>query len=245
MTSEERRSKAGRAGFPATRWSVVDAAADGDTHAAGEALEGLCRDYWYPLYAFARRSGQSAEDAKDLTQGFFAVLLDKGWLGDVDREKGKLRTFLLTAFRRFMAKEWRRMQAEIRGGRVATVPLDDEGAENRYAAARVEMPAEEMFDRQWALTLMEQTIGGLQTEFAQAGKADQFELLKGTLMAARGGIDYAALTGPLTMNEGAVRVAVHRLRKRFRARFREEVERTLAEGENVEEELRYLARVLA
>ena len=137
------------------------------------------------------------------------------------------------------------MQAEIRGGRVATVPLDDEGAENRYAAARVEMPAEEMFDRQWALTLMEQTIGGLQTEFAQAGKADQFELLKGTLMAARGGIDYAALTGPLTMNEGAVRVAVHRLRKRFRARFREEVERTLAEGENVEEELRYLARVLA
>ena len=224
---------------------MVDAAADGDTHAAGEALEGLCRDYWYPLYAFARRSGHSAEDAKDLTQGFFAVLLDKGWLGDVDREKGKLRTFLLTAFRRFMAKEWRRMQAEIRGGRVAIVPLDNEGAENRYAAARVEMPAEEMFDRQWALTLMEQTIGGLQAEFAQAGKAEQFELLKGTLMAARGGIDYAALTGPLTMNEGAVRVAVHRLRKRFRARFREEVERTLAEGENVEEELRYLARVLA
>jgi DNA-directed RNA polymerase specialized sigma24 family protein len=245
VTSEERRSKAGRAGFPVTRWSVLDAAADGDTHAAGEALEGLCRDYWYPLYAFARRSGHSAEDAKDLTQGFFAVLLDKGWLGDVDHRKGKLRTFLLTAFRRFMAKEWRRMQAEMRGGRVTIVPLDNEGAENRYAAARMEMPAEEVFDRQWALTLMEQTIGGLQAEFAQAGRADQFELLKGTLMAARGGIDYAALAGPLSMNEGAVRVAVHRLRKRFRALFREEVERTLAEGENVEEELRYLARVLA
>jgi DNA-directed RNA polymerase specialized sigma24 family protein len=228
-----------------TRWSVVDAAACGTRHAADEALERICRDYWYPLYAFARRSGHSADDAKDLTQGFFASLLDKRWLAAADREKGRLRTFLLTAFRRFMAKEWRRIRAEMRGGRVTTVPLDGEGAENRYAVASVEMPADELFDRQWALTMMERTIGGLKGEFAQAGRAEHFQLLKGTLMADRGGVDYAGLAGPLAMNEGAVRVAVHRLRKRFRARFREEVERTLAEGEDVDDELRYLARVLA
>jgi DNA-directed RNA polymerase specialized sigma24 family protein len=228
-----------------TRWSVVDAAAGGTSHAADEALERICRDYWYPLYAFARRSGHSADDAKDLTQGFFATLLDKRWLAAADREKGRLRTFLLTAFRRFMAKEWRRIRAEMRGGRVTTVPLDGEGAENRYAVASVEMPADELFDRQWALTMMERTIGSLKGEFAQAGRAEHFQLLKGTLMAERGGVDYASLAGPLAMNEGAVRVAVHRLRKRFRARFREEVERTLAEGEDVDDELRYLARVLA
>lgn len=233
-----------RAGFPATRWSIVDAAAHADHDTSVEALERLCRDYWYPLYAFARRSGHSAEDAEDLTQGFFAVLLGRGWLAAVDREKGKLRTFLLTAFRRFMAKEWRRTRAEQRGGRVTMVPLDEAGAENRYAAARVEMPAEAVFDRQWALTLMERAISGLQREFVQVGKAQHFELLKGCLMAPRGSIDYAALAEPLAMNEGAVRVAVHRFRKRFRVRFREEVERTLADGETVEEELRYLAGIL-
>jgi RNA polymerase sigma-70 factor (ECF subfamily) len=222
----------------------VDAVAEGDTRVAEEALEQLCREYWYPLYAFARRNGQSVDDAKDLTQGFFAALLDKGWLGSADREKGKLRTFLLTAFRRFMAKEWRAMRAQSRGGRVAIVPFEEEGAENRYAAARLDMPAEALFDRQWALNLMERTVRALEGEFRQAGKTKQFELLKDTLMAGRGGIDYAALSAPLVMNEGAVRVAVHRLRKRFRGLFREEVERTLAEGESVEEELRYLARVL-
>jgi RNA polymerase sigma factor (sigma-70 family) len=210
---------------------------------AGEALERLCGDYWHPLYAFARRSGHSADDAKDLTQGFFAILLEQGWLGDVDRQKGKLRTFLLTAFRRFMAKQWRRMQAEVRGGRIAMVSLEED-AERRYAVMRAEMPAEELYDRQWALTLMQRTITALESEFAQAGKLEDFAVLKGTLMAERGGVDYAALASSLVINEGAVRVAVHRLRKRFRMLFREEVGLTLAAGESIEEEMRYLARVL-
>jgi len=244
VTSVESGSGRGEAGFPVTRWSVVDAAAVGGTQASADALERLCGAYWYPLYAFARRSGQSAQDAQDLTQGFFAVLLDKGWIAGADREKGKLRTFLLTAFRRFMAKEWRRGQAVARGGTVTLVSWEDEGAESRYAAARAETPAEQMFDRQWALTLMERAIAALRGEFAQAGRAEQFEVLKGTLMAGRGGVDYGGLAGPLAMNEGAVRVAVHRLRKRFRKLFREEVERTLAEGENLEEEMRWLARVV-
>jgi DNA-directed RNA polymerase specialized sigma24 family protein len=245
VTTDEGEPLAGRAGFPVTRWSVVNAAAEGDTRASGEAMEKLCRDYWFPLYAFARRSGQSAADAKDLTQGFFALLLEKDWLATADRKKGKLRTFLLTAFRRFMAKEWRRSQAEMRGGQVAILSWEEADAENRYAASRVEIPAEEIFDRQWALTLMERTISGLRNEFNQAGKAEHFELLKATLMSPRGAIDYAEMAVPLAMNEGAVRVAVHRLRKRFRALFREEVARTLAEGQDVDEELRYLARVLA
>ena len=244
MTNESRGSAAGRAGFPVTRWSVVAAVADGDTAVAGEALERLCGDYWYPLYAFARRSGRSADDAKDLTQGFFAVLLEQGWLGNADRRKGKLRTFLLTAFRRFMAKEWRRMQAEVRGGRVTIVSLEAD-AESRYAVVRAEMRAEELYDRQWALTLMERTLVALESEYAQAGKPEDFAVLKDTLMAERGGVDYAALAGPLAINEGAARVAVHRLRKRFRTLFRQEVERTLGEGEDTEEEMRYLARVLA
>ena len=227
-----------------TRWSVVEAAADEDSQVVGEALEGICRDYWYPLYAFARRSGQSSENAKDLTQGFFAVFLEKGWIAAADREKGRLRTFLLTAFRRFMAKEWRWLQAEVRGGRVTTISLDDEGAEDRYVQARSELPAEEFYDRQWALALMAGTIANLEAEFVQAGRPGNFAILKGTLMAGRGEIDYAALADPLGLNEGAVRVAVHRFRKRFRTLFREGVERTLAEGENVEEEMGYLARVL-
>jgi len=227
--------------FPRTRWSVVDRAAKGDS-AAREALEVICRDYWYPLYAYARRSGQAVADAEDLTQGFFHTLLGKDWLAMADPEKGRLRTFLLTAFRRFMAKEWRRETAAFRGGGEQPVPLED--GEARYLEAQSGLSADQLFDRQWALTLIDRTIATLQQEAEDAGKANEFERLKETLMALRGGIDYEGLARQLNSTEGAVRVAVHRLRKRFRTYFRTEVERTLGEGENLEVELRYLASML-
>jgi RNA polymerase sigma-70 factor (ECF subfamily) len=215
----------------------VALAADGDQEVSKERLERLCRIYWYPLYAFARRSGQSAPDAEDLTQVFFHALVLKDWLAAVDRNKGRLRTFLLTAFRRYMAKEWRRNAAEFRGGSVTLVPLDSLEAEHRYAEATPDLSAAGLFDRQWTLVLMERTFDSLKEEFENAGKGVEFGKLKGTLMAGPGAIDYPEMASGLGMSEGAVRVAVHRMRKRFRTRFREAVERTLDEGEDVEGEL--------
>lgn len=229
------------AGFPPTRWSLVDMAAG----SGGEALESLCRAYWYPLYAFARRSGQSAADAEDLTQGFFEKLLEKQWLADAEREKGRLRTFLLTAFRRYMNNEWRSDQSLKRGGQWSRVDWQQADGEQRYATAKADALPQDLFERQWALAIMDRTIARLLGEFEQRGKQSQFEELKSVLMLERGAIDYPALAERLGMAEGAARVAVHRLRKQFRTRFREEVASTLEEGEDLEEELLFLARVLS
>ncbi|MCO6045183.1 sigma-70 family RNA polymerase sigma factor [Aeoliella sp. ICT_H6.2] len=211
----------------------------------GEALESLCRAYWYPLYAFARRSGQSAADAEDLTQGFFEKLLEKQWLADAEREKGRLRTFLLTAFRRYMNNEWRSDQSLKRGGQWSRVDWQQADGEQRYATAKADALPQDLFERQWALAIMDRTIARLRGEFEQRGKQSQFEELKSVLMLERGAIDYPALAERLGMAEGAARVAVHRLRKQFRTRFREEVASTLEEGEDLEEELLFLARVLS
>lgn len=239
--SEERTSTSG-AGFPATRWSLVDLASGS---AGGEVLEELCRAYWYPLYAFARRSGQNANDAEDLTQGFFQKLLEKHWLADAEKEKGRLRTFLLTAFRRYMANEWRRENAQVRGGGWSRVEWERADGELRYARSSDGARPEDLFERQWALAVMERTLAGLQRDFEQRGKCRDFEELKAVLMLERGAIDYRALAERLQATEGATRVAVHRLRKQFRIRFRDEVVLTLEEGEDLEEELQHLSQVLA
>ncbi|MGI9456973.1 MAG: RNA polymerase sigma factor [Aeoliella sp.] len=213
--------------------------------AGSEALERLCQAYWYPLYAFARRSGQNPADAEDLTQGFFQKLLEKHWLADAEREKGRLRTFLLTAFRRYMANEWRRDSAQARGGGWRRVDWERVDGEKRYAVANANARPEDLFDRQWAFAVMERTLAKLQEEFEQRDKPDHFDVLKAVLMLERGAIDYASLAERLQVEEGAARVAVHRLRKRFRTRFRDEVALTLEKGEDLEEELRHLAGVLA
>ena len=209
------------------------------------ALEAICRAYWHPLYAFARRSGQSPQDAQDLTQEFFARLLQKRWLETADREKGRLRTFLIAAMKNFMRKQWRRESEQKRGGGRADTALDTEIAESRYAAdAPAKLAPDEVFDRQWALTLLELTLRRLQAEFAVGGRARDFEILKGCLMARHGAIDYAAMAEPLGVNAGAARVAVHRLRKRFREVFRATVAETVSSPEEVEAELRHLVGLL-
>jgi len=230
--------------FPNTRWSVVLAARQPSPDSA-TALETICCAYWYPLYAYVRRCGQSPHDAQDLTQGFFSRLLEKRWLDSADREKGKLRTFLIVALKNFMTKEWRRASAQCRGGGHTHVPFDTEFAESRYAADHsAQLAAEEAFDKEWALTLLDLTVKRLQAEFAAANKSGDFEALKGCLMAARGAIDYAEVASRLGLSEGAARVAVHRLRKRFREVYREEISQTLTSSTDVEGELRHLAAAL-
>jgi RNA polymerase sigma-70 factor (ECF subfamily) len=232
--------------FPPTRWSVVLAATQQSSPEAEAALETICRAYWYPLYAFVRRSGQSPHDAQDLTQEFFRQLLEKRWLAAADREKGRLRTFLVTALKHFMAKEWRRASAQKRGGGQTHVPMDTEFAESRYAAEMTtQLPAEAVFDQQWALTLLDLTVLRLEREFGAAGKAEEFAVVKGCLVAAHGTIDYALVAAQLNLSEGAARVAVHRLRKRFRELYREEIAQTLPDRAELEAELQHLAGILA
>jgi len=237
---------AGRHGaFVTTQWSVVLAAGRSDTPRAQAALARLCQAYWYPLYAYVRRCGQSPHDAQDLTQEFFCRLLQKHWLDSADREKGRLRTFLIVALKNFMTNEWRRASAQRRGGGQSRVPFDTEFAESRYAGDSHSLAADETFDRQWAITLLDLTVNRLRAEFAAAEKPEQFEALKGCLMAAHGAIDYAAVAARLGLNEGAARVAAHRLRKRFREIYREEISQTLSDKADLDGELRHLAAALA
>lgn len=232
--------------FPPTRWSVVLAATREPSVEAAAALETICRAYWYPLYAFVRRSGSSRHDAQDLTQEFFRHLLEKRWLAAADREKGRLRTFLVTALKRFMAKEWRYASAQKRGGGQVQVPLDTTFAESCYAAdGKSQLAPDAVFDREWALTLLELTMQRLEAEFGVAGKAGEFAVLKSCLAAARRSIDYGDVAAKLSLSEGAARVAVHRMRKRFRELYREEITHTLPDQADLDAEMRHLAGVLA
>jgi RNA polymerase sigma-70 factor (ECF subfamily) len=231
--------------FPNTRWSVVLAARQQFSPESAAALETICRAYWYPLYAYARRSGQPPHDAQDLVQEFFCRLLEKHWLDSVNPEKGKLRSFLIVALKNFMNKEWRHASAQKRGGGRQHIQIDTVFAESRLAADTSAPAPDETFDQQWAMTLLDLTVKRLQSEFVAAGKSADFDALKSCLMAGRDAIDYATVAQKLGMNEGAARVAVHRLRKRFREIYREEILQTLADGADLEQELRFLAAALA
>ncbi len=229
--------------FLTTRWSVVLAAKSEPSPSADAALETLCRAYWYPLYAFVRRSGRGPHDAQDLTQEFFARLLAKEWLQAAAQERGRFRTFLLVALKRFLANEWHHATAQKRGGGAELLPLDTVDAEQRYAGEPV-LTADEVFDRRWAMTLLDQTLERLSGEFTSSGKQSKFKVLKDWLTAGRGEIPYAEIAGQLGASEGAARGAVHRLRKRFRELFRENIAQTVADPDGVEDEMRHLAAVL-
>jgi RNA polymerase sigma-70 factor (ECF subfamily) len=225
---------------------VVLAAREKNAPRAAAAWETLCRTYWYPLYAFVRRQGHGPEDAEDFTQEFFARLIAKDYLQAVARERGKFRTFLLMACRRFLANEWDRARARKRGGGLPFLSFDAALAEGRYQVEPVEgVTAETIYERRWALTLLDQTMSRLRREFEQAGKAKDFDHLKNHLTADRGGIPYAELARQLGQSQGAVRVAMHRLRRRFRELFREEIAQTVARPEEIDEEVRHLLTVLS
>jgi len=231
--------------FCTTRWSIVLNAQGSDVQDAASALETLCRAYWPPLYAYARRHGHAAHDAEDLTQGFFARLLEKEHLRVVQREKGRFRQFMLMAFKRFLANEWEHQNAVKRGGGEALVTLNTDTAERLYVSDPGIRPSPDAaFDRRWALSLLEMVLARLREEFESAGQSAEFAILKPFLTAESGTLDYAQVAARLGSTEGAARVAVHRLRKRFRQLFREEIERTVADPSDVDDELRHLVAAL-
>src|SRR5687767_9846946 len=213
---------------------------------AQAALETLCRSYWYPLYAYVRRQGLSPHDAQDLTQAFFARLLEKNYLGDVDREKGRFRSFLLASLKHFLANEWDRERALKRGGGRKLIALDDESGEARYKLEpKDDLSADKIYERRWALTLLDTVLSNLRTEYHEAGKPEVFEMLKRYLSAGRTSVSYAHAAEALGMNEGAVKVAVHRLRKRYRELLRAEIAQTVSTSSEIDAELRYLFAALS
>ncbi len=230
--------------FVTTRWSVVLAAQDKSSPDSAAALEALCRAYWYPLYAYVRGAGRSPHDAQDLTQEFFARLLAQDWLRVVAPEKGRFRTFLLVTMKRFLMNEWRRGLAQKRGAGKQTLSLDTAEAEHRFAAEPPLAP-DELYERRWAMTLLDESLKRLEQEFTRAGRAAEFNCLKEWLTAERGGIPYQQIAATLGATEGAARVAVHRLRKQFRAFFRQTIAETVAADDDVEAEMRHLVSVLS
>ena len=232
--------------FVTTHWSVVLAARDPDSPRAAAALEELCRAYWYPLYAYVRRQGCHPEDAQDLTQEFFARLLAKGYLAAVHPEKGKFRWFLLSAIKRFLSNEQQRALAAKRGGGAFHLPFDGEKAEDRYRLEAAEqLTPDKLYDRAWAVNLIEAAHRSLEEEYRLEGKADLFEQLKGFLSGDRGDLTYADIGAQRGMTAGAVKVAVHRLRQRYRDVLREQIAQTVNTRSEIEEELRDLLAIFA
>ena len=232
--------------FVTTHWSVVLRAGRQDTTRARDALAKLCQTYWYPLYAYVRRRGHSPHDAEDLTQEFFTRLLQKNYLADVRREKGKFRSFLLAALNHFLASEWDRVRAKKRGGGKAAISLNADAAETRYRLEPADpMTAERIYERRWALTLLNQVLESLQREFESDGKQALFNELRFCLTGERTKLPYTELAERLGMSESALKVTVHRLRQRYREVLRAEIANTVSSREEIEEEIRHLFAVLA
>jgi RNA polymerase sigma factor (sigma-70 family) len=230
------------AGFAATRWTVVLAAAGPKSGAARKrALEELAGAYWFPLYAYIRRQGRPAAEAEDLTQGFFARLLEKKSLAAADPQKGRFRSFLLASLKNFMANEWDRSVTLKRGGGKPLIALDALDAEARYAVEPADdLTPERLFERRWAMAVLDQVLARLEQEYRDRRAAETFEALKGCLAGAADAATHASVARRLGMTEGAVKVAAHRLRKRYRDILREEIAETVASPDLVDEEIRYL-----
>ena len=231
--------------FTTTHWSVVLLAGQADSPHATEALEKLCRTYWYPLYVYVRRQGNSPEDAQDLTQNFFSRLLEKNYFAKADPDRGKFRTFLLRSMKNFLVNEWKRAGRVKRGGDLTFLSFDANVAEDRYAAEPAnESNPDTAYEQRWAVTLIEQVLTALRQEFNAADKARLFEELKGFIWGDKSTASYVEIAGHLNLTEGTVKVAVHRLRQRFRELLRAEVAHTVARPEDIDGELRHLIAVV-
>jgi RNA polymerase sigma factor (sigma-70 family) len=234
----------GKSRFPTTRWTLVAAAGDPQRKEARAALISLCETYWYPLYAYLRRNGHPPDQAQDLTQEFFMRVLEGRYLDRADPAKGRFRSFLLTSLKFFAADEKDRNRAQKRGGGVL-VPLTFPSGEERYQSepAHDETP-ERIFERRWALSVLDRVVEKLRDEFVRHGRPEHFDWLK-VFLLGQSDAPYAALAQEMNTSEGALKVAIHRLRKRYRDLFRQEIAETVADPAEVESEIRYLASVLA
>jgi len=238
--------RSGAGVFATTHWSVVLSALDQESKVSAEALEQLCRAYWYPLYAYARRVTNNPADAEDLTQGFFAKLLQKDYLRSAARDRGRFRTFLLTALQRFMANEWDRQHAQKRGGFAPAISIDQEVAENRFAAEPAQgLQPDALFDRHWAMALLDQAMAQLREEYAASGRAALFEHLQNCLTQDEGSLPYAEVAARLKSTEAGVKMAMSRLRARYREVLRLQIAQTVTSEAEVEDEVRHLFRAFS
>lgn len=230
--------------FHTTHWSLIAAAAE-PSETSEAALENLCQAYWYPVYAFIRRRGHTAEDARDLAQEFFATLLEKGYLADADPDRGRFRAFLLTAVARFVSKQHERAAAQKRGGGRQKLSLNFDDGESRYQhEPSHDWTAERIFERRWALTLLDRTLSQLRQDHEAAGKLAQFDVLKVFLTGEAGAPPLRQVAEKLGMTEGAVKVAIHRLRQKYREALRAQIAQTVAAQEDVDNELAVLLAAL-
>lgn len=230
-----------------TRWSVVLAAGREPSANAGtaarEALAVLCQTYWYPLYAYVRRRGHDPDDARDLTQSFFLRLLDKNAIAGADPQRGRFRSFLLTALKNFLANEWKSASAEKRGGGRRVLPLsaDFDSAERRYGREPADtLTPERLYERRWALTLLDAVLLELQNQYVQAGRGNLFEGLKPYLTGDASAPSHAETAAKLNLSEGATQVSIHRIRKKYRQMLRAHIEQTVESPDQVELEIRDL-----
>jgi RNA polymerase sigma-70 factor (ECF subfamily) len=243
---DERNSIPRAAEFATTHWSIVLAAGAKASPEAAEALEKLCRVYWYPLYAYVRRQGHDAHEAQDLTQAFFARLLEKEYVSRARRERGRFRSYLLTALNHFLVDEWKKSTRQIRGGGQPLLSLDEQDAEARYRREPVdELDAAKIYERRWAMTLLDQVLAGLEKEFLASGKSGLFEQLQVYLLGETTAPSHAETGRRLGMTEEAVKAAVYRLRRRYRELLRLEIAQTVATSDEIEDELRHLFAVLS
>jgi RNA polymerase sigma factor (sigma-70 family) len=232
--------------FTTTHWSAVLAAEDSSAPGAQQALETLCRRYWYALYAHVRRHGYSPEDAQDLTQDFFARFLEKRYFKLANPARGRFRTFLLTALKHFLANDWKRAHRKKRGSGQMPIPLETEVAEQRYAAEPVEEAnPETIYERRWAMTLLEGALESLRQEWAAADKVWQYEELKDGLWGGNNATSYADIAIRRGITETAVKMMAHRLRQQYRQLLRAEIEHTVASPLDVDDELHHLIKVIS
>lgn len=233
-------------GFATTHWTTILAAGDTLSPGSTEALARLCERYWYPLYAYVRRRGYNSTDAQDLTQAFFARLLERKMLKRIKPVGGRFRSFLLTSLKHFLADEWGKEKAEKRGGGARILSFDEQVAEERYRIEPAEhLDPEKLFERRWAITLLEAAMARLEEECRASGKAEWFAHFRGVLLADGDAPSYGEIARELSLSEGAVKVAVHRLRKSFRRALREEIAGTVAHPQEVDEEIQHLFAVLS
>ena len=242
----ETPNKPGQRVFATTQWSLVVAAANNDSSEnSSEALEQLCQNYWYPLYAYVRRRGFSADESSDLTQAFFAQFLERNAIEHADPERGKFRTFLLTSLKNFIANQWRSDRAQKRGGHLQKISLEFARGEEQYALEPVDsVTPENLFDRKCALTLLSKTFDKLQEEYNRSNKSDLFDRIKTYLVGNQDKVPYREVSEELGITESAVKVAVHRMRKRCGLLLRNEIAQTVSSEEEVDQELREMYSTL-
>jgi RNA polymerase sigma-70 factor (ECF subfamily) len=231
--------------FTTTRWSLVLAAQAGESTQSRRALGELCAAYWFPIYAFVRRQGYSADDASDLTQGYFARLLEKEDLKDVDPRLGRFRSFLLASVKHFLSNERDRARARKRSPGQPLLELDGQSAEDRFSIEPADdLTPEDLFERRWAMTVLERTLERLAAEWSEGARARRFRRLRGYLTDADPAGSYAGAAADLGMSEDAVKVAVHRLRRRYGELLRDEIAQTVGSPDDVDDEIRYLLGIL-